>query len=345
MSTTLVSICLPTLNSSLFLERRLKSIAAQTLDDYEVVVVDGYSSDDTLEKIQQYADSRYRIYRFPAKGIYNALNQCVKLSKGKYIYFAMSDDTMEMQCLELLTRALETNLDCSIAHCGLTVIDQYDQLLQSEPWEHRVSVAYFGDLIERPHIRLAPHDGLLTFALGTVYTSLTQLLIRKELFKSVGEFSSEWGSFGDFEWQMRAGLVSNTVHVPERLATWRKHSYQASSCIKHFDARRSGVFGRMVDSVIGFARANELGLYPQICHSSLRHYYWADRLTALFSSQDIPMKKKLELLKACLTHPKAMLLQLWESGEIRYNSPSLIPLVRRELSRLRIQSPILLTNS
>jgi hypothetical protein len=86
-----------------------------------------------------------------------------------------------------------------------------------------------GPLRDRPHVRLAPFDGLLHLGGETVYRSITQLLIRKSLFESIGMFDSTWGSIGDFNWDMRAGLVANTVHVPHTWGGWRIHASQATA--------------------------------------------------------------------------------------------------------------------
>jgi hypothetical protein len=66
-------------------------------------------------------------------------------------------------------------------------------------------------------------------ALLTIYTSLTQLLIRKMVFDRCGHFESRWGPIGDFEWGMRIGLLENCIYIPEKLAAWRIHPQQATT--------------------------------------------------------------------------------------------------------------------
>ena len=78
-------------------------------------------------------------------------------------------------------------------------------------------------------MRRAPFDGLLHLRGRAVYTSITQLLIRRSLFDRIGHFDSRWGSVGDFNWNMRAGLVTNTVHVPDTWGGWRIHASQATA--------------------------------------------------------------------------------------------------------------------
>ncbi len=224
-----VSILLPNLNNKRFLEERLKSIADQTFSDWELVIVDNYSDDGAWELFQEWAqdDNRIRISQAARNGMYANWNNCINLAKGKYIYIATSDDTMTSDCLEKMYHMLERHPDCSIAHCCLNITDENGKVMEGR-WENYMPQLFYKDLLHKPHIRKAPLDGILHFALGTVYTSITQLLIRRKVFDTIGLFKQKWGSAGDFEWEMRASLIFSTVHIPEYLATWRKHDGQAT---------------------------------------------------------------------------------------------------------------------
>ncbi len=225
----LVSVCLPNLNNRPFLEERIQCILQQTYTNWELVIVDNYSDDGAWEYFQSLDDPRIRIQQASKEGMYANWNNCIRLAKGDYIYIATSDDTMTPDCIEKLTQALEKHPQCDIAHSNLTVIDERGKEIEGFYLNKCRSPRYFKELIHQPHIRHAPHDGLLHYYGGTVYVSITQLLIRKSLFNRVGFFSNDFGSAADFEWEMRASLVANTVHVPEFLGTWRVHTDQATS--------------------------------------------------------------------------------------------------------------------
>ncbi len=227
-----VSICLPNLNNRRFLNERLDSILCQTFQDWELVVVDSYSDDGAWELFQEYAEKepRIRLFQAPREGIYAGFNACIGLAHGEYIYIATSDDTMSAECLEKMVIALDENPDCNLCQCGLIIIDENSQPLPPEQqWNQAGACNYFKSWLKQYHKRLAPHDGILHFAVNTVYTSITQLLIRKQVFDEIGYFETCWGAMGDFEWEMRASLLYNTVYIPEYLATWRKHSAQATT--------------------------------------------------------------------------------------------------------------------
>jgi len=225
-----VSLLLPVRNAGPFLAERLRSIKAQTLEEWELIVLDGYSDDGSWEKLLELGreDVRVRCVRRKPKGIYRAFNDAVRLATGEYIYFATADDTMESQCLQVMVEGLECNPTCDLAHCLLQIIDEEGRPSEKR-WDDFFYNRYYGKLLHEWHIRKAPHDGWLHFLGVTAYTSLTQMLFRRRLFDELGLFREDYGSVADYEWYMRVALRRDTLHVPLRLAAWRVHEKQATS--------------------------------------------------------------------------------------------------------------------
>jgi glycosyltransferase involved in cell wall biosynthesis len=228
-----VSICMPTLNSMAFLDERLESIDRQTLQDWELVVVDSASDDATLEKLAAFAESHeqpVRIHQAPRDGIYTNINRAIEHARSPYIYIATSDDTMADDCLDKLASALDEHPSCGLAHSPLRRIHR-DGTPERPAWWERDSVfaRSSGDLLCETHVRRAPYDGMLHLLGESVYVSLTQLLIRRSVIDDVGLFASTWGSVGDFEWDMRVSLMHDTVHVADTWASWRLHDAQATA--------------------------------------------------------------------------------------------------------------------
>jgi hypothetical protein len=139
---------------------------------------------------------------------------------------------MMPDCLEKMVQTLEAHPDCGVCQCQLVIIDEKGDPYPAErQWNDYTLGGYDQNLVTKPNKRLAPHDGLLHPALFTIYTSITQLLIRREVFERVGYFDSQWGSVGDFEWEMRVGLLENCIYIPAKLATWRLHPSQATQAV------------------------------------------------------------------------------------------------------------------
>jgi uncharacterized protein YneF (UPF0154 family) len=155
-----------------------------------------------------------------------------------------------------------------------------------------------GSLLTQRHVRRAPFDGLLHLLGDTVYTSITQLLIRRSLFSRTGLFESRWGSLGDFNWNMRAGLIADTVHVPDTWGGWRQHEAQATAGARFGSAGHIAQMDEMIDHAIGKVGQS---LDPQIRKGLLRK--WAPRMHSMrhlelaMRSSSNPLRRRISLLR------------------------------------------------
>jgi glycosyltransferase involved in cell wall biosynthesis len=263
-----VSICVPNLNTRPFLPERFTTIFNQTLDDWELLVYDSHSADGAWEYIEGLAarEPRMRCWQGPREGTPGSWNPCIRRARGEYVYIATSDDTMPPDCLEKLAAALDRHPECDLAHCRLRAIDERGA--DREDWWSDVSVFALssGPLVDQLHVRPAPLDGLLHLAGDTVYTSITQLLIRRSLFDRIGFFERIWGSIGDFNWSMRAGLVASTVHVPDTWGGWRVHASQSTATAN----LGSTAHALKIDAMIDHAILSTEALMPTAIGDALR---------------------------------------------------------------------------
>ncbi len=247
-----VSICLPTLNSIRFLAERLESIRHQTFTDWELIAVDSHSDDGTFEALEKFSseEPRVRITQAPKDGIYPNFNRGIQQAGGRYVYIATSDDTMAPDCLEKMVAALEENPDCDLAHCPMKVIDETGD--DGLDWwsSHSLFARSSGDFLNIRHRRVAPCDGVLCLLGDNIYSSVTQLLIRRTLFDRIGYYQTDWGSLGDFHWNLRAGLAASAVHVPDTWGGWRMHGNQATAGVRLGSAAHQAKIDSMIDDVI-----------------------------------------------------------------------------------------------
>lgn len=109
-----VSIVLPTYNRATTLRRAIDSVLAQSVDDFELIVVDDASTDATTAVLSVYADRRLRVIRRQQRaGAASARNDGIRAAAGEWIAFQDSDD-------EWLPHKLQLQLALS-AHCGSDV--------------------------------------------------------------------------------------------------------------------------------------------------------------------------------------------------------------------------------
>jgi glycosyltransferase involved in cell wall biosynthesis len=91
---TLISIIIATYNAGAQLQECLASIDEQAYDNIEILIIDGGSTDNTLEIVKNFNGRSITCVSERDKGIYDALNKGIKLAKGNWLYFMGSDDRL-----------------------------------------------------------------------------------------------------------------------------------------------------------------------------------------------------------------------------------------------------------
>jgi len=108
----MLSIIIPTYNSDKTIRAALESVYMQEYQDYDVLIIDNNSSDNTVEIFKEYSLKYKNIQWYSEKdnGPYDAMNKGIKLAKGEWVYFLGSDDTLlnkntlsKIFCSELVT--------------------------------------------------------------------------------------------------------------------------------------------------------------------------------------------------------------------------------------------------
>lgn len=94
MNQPLISIIITILNGEATVRECLKSIADQTFENFELVVVDGGSTDQTVLVVEESTIANKTVRVLPGAGLYAGLNEGVKLAKGRWLYFMGSDDEL-----------------------------------------------------------------------------------------------------------------------------------------------------------------------------------------------------------------------------------------------------------
>lgn len=89
-----LSIITVNLNDKAGLEKTIKSVLSQTFTDYEFIIIDGKSTDGSVETIEQYKNKISYWVSEKDSGIYNAMNKGIRQAKGEYLYFLNSGDAL-----------------------------------------------------------------------------------------------------------------------------------------------------------------------------------------------------------------------------------------------------------
>jgi len=104
------SIIIPTFNSAEVLDRAINSVLSQRFIDFEILIMDGVSEDNTVKLAHTFHDERIRVFCEEDTGIYDAMNKGTSRSRGRWLLFLGSDDQLfDDDVLETVYQAIEAH--------------------------------------------------------------------------------------------------------------------------------------------------------------------------------------------------------------------------------------------
>ena len=221
----LVSICIPTYNTARYLAQTIESVLSQDFTDYELVVCDNASTDETPELCRRYTDPRIRYLRFEElTNQAGNFNRCLSEARGELVTLLHSDDCFLPGFLSDRTSRFAHDSDLGLVFGAVEVIDASGaHISTSQAW---------------------PNDR--TFTLGELVDELVMgclvsppsLMVRKTLTDAAGKFRNDltWGH--DWEWSIRLADLGKAQYTSKALAAYRVHD--ASGTAEVLNAARNG---------------------------------------------------------------------------------------------------------
>ncbi len=185
MKRPLFSITTPCWNAVSTIERTIQSVLAQSYKDYEYIIVDGGSTDGTLDIIKKYKPlfkGRMHWKSEPDKGLYDAFNKGVERSTGIYCWNVNADDYIEPEALEKLANFIKVNKweNLPVISGGMNFVSQTGDILSTSiPTSNGLERAYKNDYIGVPH---------------------PATLVPKEIYNKHGVFDTYYKIIGDTDW-------------------------------------------------------------------------------------------------------------------------------------------------
>lgn len=127
----LVSVIIPTCNQSDLVKETVQSVLAQTLGDFEVIVVDDGSTDDTRAIITGIQDARVKYFYKPNGGVSSARNYGLAKAIGEYVAFLDHDDLWPTNFLEVMVSHLAREREYGLVYCPITIIHENSKIEKS----------------------------------------------------------------------------------------------------------------------------------------------------------------------------------------------------------------------
>lgn len=195
----LVTIVTPSLNQGRFIEQTILSVKNQTYPNIEHIVVDGGSTDETLDILRKYSDSLIWISE-PDEGQSDAINKGWRMAKGEILGWLNSDDTYMPWAVQTAINFLSENPGIGMVYGGCNIIDERGKVTGQ-------CVATEFDLAEM----LCNRGGVAQPA----------AFLRRALLDEVGYLDTNLHLAMDFDLWIRIGLRFKVKYIPQLLANFR----------------------------------------------------------------------------------------------------------------------------
>ena len=209
-SNPLISVCIPVFNGENFIEECIESILDQTEDDFEILVIDNCSTDETLNIVDQYNDARIKVIRNSKNigGIGN-FNRCIKLARGEFIVLLPHDDLLLPTALATFREVLESDKEIGTTYSSYFLIDEKGK---------RTSFVLSDDEDKI----MTSNEAFTRFAEGN---PIQCTMTRREIYSQIGVWDAECGLVSDWEMWCRIALAGHKVaYIKTPQNCYRVHS-------------------------------------------------------------------------------------------------------------------------
>jgi glycosyltransferase involved in cell wall biosynthesis len=219
MTRPLISVVIPAYNHERFVGIAIESVLKQTCSDFELIVVDDGSTDNSAEVINSYSDSRLHYYFQENQDAFNTINRGIELARGRYISILNSDDVYTLDRLENLLEVCQKGT-AVCAFSDVMPIDDDDKQFTDPAfgWNvwHRKNRGFYFDC----------QDLFTAFLKGNFMVTTSNLFMETEAARQVGPFCSlRYLHDYDFIFRMISRFPEQVCYLDDqKLLYYRIHS-------------------------------------------------------------------------------------------------------------------------
>jgi len=243
----MVSVCMPTYQGAAYVAAAVESVLAQTFANFELIVIDDCSPDETAAVVSRYRDPRLRFAQNERNlGAQDNWNRCLHLACGRYFKVLPQDDLLARECLARQVAVLEADAreELALVFSARSIIDERTRVILRRGFRRRRA----GKISARRLIRSCIRRG--TNLIGEPGA----VLARTALVRQIGGFDGRLPYVIDLDCWFRLLQHGNAYYLPEPLASFRVSPGSWSVAL----ARRQGAeFREFIGQV---ASRSELGI-------------------------------------------------------------------------------------
>ena len=207
-----VSVCIPNYNNGQFIGEAIQSVLNQSYGDFELIIVDNCSTDNSVTEINRFSDPRIKIYKNDKNiGFLKNWNKCISLVNGEYVSLLHSDDKYEPDMIKREVEIFDSNPNVGLVFSPVKQIDSKGDCIgySKSPFNSTRVIKgddFFKELIMENHV------------------PTPSVMVRKECYDILGSFDEYVGPPCDWEMWLRVSLYYDVAFISEPLAHYRIHS-------------------------------------------------------------------------------------------------------------------------
>jgi len=226
----LVTAVVASYNHAKFLPERMRSLLSQTYPNLNILVIDDFSPDNSVEILRSFESSpKVKIIaKQKNSGWASVSNEGIQLSYGEFILFANCDDTCDVEMISSLVSALNANPAAGLAFCRSTMIDENNQILGND---FEVREKSFQKRCRESTLLSGSETTQFLFK-ACVIPNLSAALFRRETLDHVGGFSEAFKVCCDWDLFFRIAEHYDVAYVALPLNYFRQHARTVRSATK-----------------------------------------------------------------------------------------------------------------
>ncbi|WP_313386178.1 glycosyltransferase family 2 protein [Chishuiella sp.] len=220
-----ISVIIPNYNHAPYLRQRIDSVINQTYQDFEIIILDDLSPDNSKEIIEQYRDNSkisHIIYNDVNSGsTFKQWNKGIDLAKGEWVWIAESDDFCENIFLETLVSLIETYKTAGLIYCQSVFYNELENDLS--PYRSTNNIIEFIKKENFVEKKLVPFTTLINASMA---------IFKRDLYKQIPEDYTNYRLAGDWIFWAEIGSLADVVISGKFLNYFRQHSIKVSNNTK-----------------------------------------------------------------------------------------------------------------
>jgi len=219
-----ISVILPVYNGGKFLKTSVESVLQQSLENFEFLIVDDCSTDESWQYLITLNDPRVKVYRNEInKGLFYNLNFLIKQSGSSLIKLWAQDDLMHKDCLQKIVLFHNQYVQIGFSYTAVDYINENGEWIDKAEKPDTTSV-----IIDKYR------HAAICFYTGSIAGNIANVTLAKKALDKVGIFNEGMKMSGDFEMWVRIAEFFDIGFLNEQLISLRDHSNQLSRQEKYY---------------------------------------------------------------------------------------------------------------